>query len=46
MTALRFEIECGKVLIPIEFALDNEAILNALRNKNDARVIRLLKSEF
>ena len=46
MTKLQFVIECGKVLIEPALALENEEIVKALREKDDKKVIELLKTEF
>ena len=46
MTSTQFQILCGKYLIDVEIALENENILNALRNKDDEEVERILMEEF
>ena len=46
MTSTQFQILCGKYLIDVEIALENENILNALRNKDDEEVERILTEEF
>ena len=46
MTGSQFQILCGKYLIDVEIALENENILNALRNKDDEEVERILMEEF
>tara|TARA_R100001530_G_scaffold17508_1_gene15163 strand:+ start:385 stop:525 length:141 start_codon:yes stop_codon:yes gene_type:complete len=46
MTSTQFQILCGKYLIDVGIALENENILNALRNKDDEEVERILTEEF
>ena len=46
MTSTQFQILCGKYLIDVGIALENENILNALRNKDDEEVERILMEEF
>ena len=46
MTSTQFQTLCGKYLIDVGIALENENILNALRNKDDEEVERILTEEF
>ncbi len=46
MTGSQFQTLCGKYLIDVGIALENENIIHALREKNDAEVERILKEEF
>ena len=42
----KFVIECGKYLIDVNLALENKNIINALRNRDDKKLIQLLQDEF
>ena len=46
MTSNQFAEECEKRLIAPAIALENEAIRMALAERDDAKVIELLESEF
>ena len=46
MTAIRFELACAERTIAPEIALENENILEALKERNDKRVLWLLDNEF
>tara|TARA_R110002012_G_scaffold263506_1_gene446664 strand:+ start:255 stop:395 length:141 start_codon:yes stop_codon:yes gene_type:complete len=46
MTASKFSIICGELLIDEGIALENQNIIKALKQKNDKKVIELLKTEF
>lgn len=46
MTANQFSIICGKLLIDEGIALENQNIVKALKQRNDKKVIELLKTEF
>ena len=42
----KFVIECGKYLIDVNIALENKNIINALKNRDDKKLIQLLHDEF
>jgi hypothetical protein len=46
MSALQFAFECGNRLIHVDVALENEAIREALAERNDTKVVELLETEF
>jgi len=46
MTANRFNALCCEALVHPAIALENEEIVEALRQRNDARVEALLREEF
>jgi hypothetical protein len=46
MTQSQFLIACNEVNVLPEIALDNELIIDALRNKDDTLVIELLNNQF
>ena len=46
MTKLDFLAACGNRCIEPAIALENDAIIEALQNRDDAKVLELLDSEF
>ena len=46
MTQLQFIARCNQLTVDPELALENDLIIQALKNKNDALVIALLLTEF
>tara|TARA_R110002020_G_C15922909_1_gene743014 strand:- start:61 stop:267 length:207 start_codon:yes stop_codon:yes gene_type:complete len=46
MTANQFSIICGELLIDEGIALENQNIIQALKQRNNNEVIELLKTEF
>ena len=46
MTASQFNAECLNRAIAPSTALENEAIIEALKSRDDAKVVALLDSEF
>jgi len=46
MTANQFSIICGELLIDEGLALENQNIVKALKDRNDKKVIELLKNQF
>ncbi len=46
MTANEFNAECGERLLPPGLVLENDAIRQALADRNDDKVKELLDSEF
>lgn len=46
MTRLEFMALCGEHLIDVDIALDSEEIQDALIDRDDERVLELIKSEF
>ena len=46
MTANQFTIICGELLIDEGIALENQNIIKALKERNDKKVIELLKTQF
>ena len=46
MTWTKFQILCGKYLIDVNIALENEKILKALKNRDDKKVRYILKNEY
>ena len=46
MTQNQFAALCGKYAIDPGIALENEHLVKALRDKNDAEVERILREEF
>tara|TARA_R100000278_G_C5465516_1_gene162495 strand:- start:1184 stop:1324 length:141 start_codon:yes stop_codon:yes gene_type:complete len=46
MTFNQFSIICGELLIDQSLALQNQKIIKALKQRNDKKVIELLKTEF
>lgn len=46
MTQTQFAVLCGKYLIEPALALENDKIVQALKDKDDAKVEELLKTEF
>ena len=46
MTQNEFMQKCNALLIDHNIALENDEIINALRERNDAQVIELLETQF
>lgn len=46
MTTIQFELACAQRTITPEIALENENILEALKKRDDKRVLWLLDNEF
>ena len=46
MTQIQFQILCGKHLIEPNMALENQNIIEALRESDDEKVERILETEF
>ena len=46
MTKIEFEILCNEYLIAPEIVLENEDVVDALRNRDDDKVKELLENEF
>ena len=46
MTQLQFFIACSEVTVTPEVALENDLIVEALQNRDDALVIQLLLNQF
>lgn len=46
MTRLAFEILCGEFLISPDLALESQAIREALADRDNRRVLELLRTEF
>ena len=46
MTKLEFILECNELLIDPAIALENEQVVEALKNRDDDEVKRLLMEEF
>ena len=46
MTAIQFELACAQRTIAPEIALENKNICEALKERNDERVLWLLDNEF
>ena len=46
MTGSQFQTLWGKYLIDVDIALENEKVLDALRNRDDEEVERILTEEF
>lgn len=46
MTRLEFVSLCGTYLIDPAIVLENEAIVKALKERDDSKVIRLVKTKF
>ena len=46
MTQNEFIQKCNDLLIDHNIALENDEIINALRERNDAQVIELLTTQF
>ena len=46
MKCFEFETLCGELLINPELALENENIIEALKNRDDEKVIELLENDF
>ena len=46
MKCSEFETLCGELLIDPEIALENENIVDALKDRDDEKVIELLKNDF
>jgi len=46
MTQSQFTLECVERTIDPQIALENEELCDALRDRNDAEVIRILNEEF
>ena len=46
MKCFEFETLCGELLINPELALENENIVDALKDRDDEKVIELLKNDF
>ena len=46
MTANKFSIICGELLIDEGIALENQNIVKALKQRDDKKVIELLKNQF
>lgn len=46
MSILEFEALCGEALVDPALAIENDNIVRALRDKDDAEVKRLIEEEF
>jgi hypothetical protein len=46
MTKIEFLTACGEYCIEPSIALENDAIIEALQSKDDAKVLELLATEF
>jgi len=46
MTILEFKMLCDENLISTEIALENEDVINALKDRDDNKVKELLLTEF
>jgi hypothetical protein len=46
MTMMQFQIACGERLLDEGIALENEHVKQALKDRNDEEVLRLLDEEF
>jgi len=46
MTQLQFIAKCNQLTVDPDLALENDLIIQALKNKNDELVIALLLTEF
>jgi hypothetical protein len=46
MTQSQFTFECAERTIDPQIALENEELCDALRDRDDAEVIRILNEEF
>ena len=46
MKCFEFETLCGELLINPELALENENIIEALKNRDDEKVKELLENDF
>jgi hypothetical protein len=46
MTQTQFQILCGEYLIEPDMALENESVREALRQRDNEQVKRILETEF
>ena len=46
MKRLDFMVECGKRLIDVGIALENDNLVEALKDKDDSKAISILDTEF